>query len=372
MLPIENVINISVQETPIGLGERNVANLALFTAETPENEEFDTYGVYISPGQVAADFGVDSECYAQAQAIFAQQPNILAGGGVLYIFTLEVDEDISDAIERTKDIAYYCGVLTTEDIASEDMLAESTAVEAFGDKVLYLSSSNDALLTGAFLDIQQAGNSNTRCLYYGLDDDEAARGFVARYASRLHAVNYAGSNSAITMNLKVLRGIMPDASLTQTLVSQAETAGVDLYASYSGRPAVISHGNNSFADEVLNRMWLVNALKISGFNALAQVSTKIPQTEAGMSILKGVYRRVCEQSVNNGYVAPGEWTSPEWFGHQEDFINNISERGYYIYSQPVNKQSVAEREARQAPLVQIAIKQAGAVHKANVIVNINR
>lgn len=90
-----------------------------------------------------------------------------------------------------------------------------------------------------------------------------------------------------------------------------------------------------------------------------------------MSLLKGSFRKVCEQAVKNGYVAPGSWNSAEWFGNQEDMINNILERGYYIYSQPVNEQSQANREARISPTIQIAIKLSGAVHSINVLLTIN-
>ncbi len=90
-------------------------------------------------------------------------------------------------------------------------------------------------------------------------------------------------------------------------------------------------------------MWFVGQLKVSGFNALLQTGTKIPQTEPSMSYLKSVYRAICDQAVNNGYVAPGAWNSSEWFGNQTDMINNILNKGYYIFSQPVNLQSASNR-----------------------------
>ena len=104
---------------------------------------------------------------------------------------------------------------------------------------------------------------------------------------------------------------------------------------------------------------------------MAQASTKVPQTEAGVSVLKTAYRQVCLTAVSNGYIAPGTWTSAEWFGVQTDFINNILNAGFYIYSAPVNQQSAANRVARQAPLIQIAVKEAGAIQSTSVIVSIN-
>jgi hypothetical protein len=185
------------------------------------------------------------------------------------------------------------------------------------------------------------------------------------------SVDFTGSNTAITMNLKQLVGVTPDEGITQTYYNAAKTAGVDVYCDYDGYASCVSNGANGYFDDVYNLIWLVSTLRVTGFNALATVSTKIPQTEPGMSLLKSAFRGVVEQAVKNGYVAPGAWNSSEWFGTQEDMINNISERGYYIYSLPVNLQSAADRAARKAPLVQIAIKLAGAVQSLNVLVSIN-
>ena len=51
--------------------------------------------------------------------------------------------------------------------------------------------------------------------------------------------------------------------------------------------------------------------------------------------------------------------------------NNILNVGYYIYSAPVNLQNTADRVARKAPLVQIAIKEAGAIHSTGLVIDIN-
>ncbi len=90
-----------------------------------------------------------------------------------------------------------------------------------------------------------------------------------------------------------------------------------------------------------------------------------------MDGLKGAYRAVCEQAVTNQYSAPGKWNSSTTFGNQGDFLQNIAQRGYYIYSVPIALQSQADREDRVAPLVQIALKEAGAIQESTVIVNIN-
>jgi hypothetical protein len=70
-------------------------------------------------------------------------------------------------------------------------------------------------------------------------------------------------------------------------------------------------------------------------------------------------------------LAPGSWELPNFFGSQTDFLRNISDIGYYIYSIPVSQQAATDRAARRAPLIQIAAKEAGAIHSASVLVSID-
>lgn len=371
MLELTNVINISVAEAPVGLDEFQVNNIAIFTRETPVDDPGD-YGVYVSPSAVAADWGSTSEAYLQAVKIFSQKPNILNGGGKLIIVETGAAELLEDAIDRVKDSVYFVGVLATfEGASAEAQLTTSSAIEAMGDKIWIFPQYTTASVAGIFTDILDANNHSTRCILYTEGGDEqSARIMGAAYAGGAFSTNFSASNSTSTRNLKTLTGVTPDSGITQTIYTNCQTAGVDLYVSYAGVPAVVSNGENHYFDQVFNLVWFVAQLKVYGFNALQGVSTKIPQTEAGMDLLKGAYRKVCEQALVNAYLAPGTWNSSEWFGNQEDFISNIAQRGYYIYSSPIADQSQADRADRIAPTIQIAIKEAGAIHSSIVNVTV--
>ena len=91
-----------------------------------------------------------------------------------------------------------------------------------------------------------------------------------------------------------------------------------------------------------------------------------------MAGLKNAYAGVCEQGRRNGTIAPGTWNGSIPFGDPETFKRNIKETGYYIYSSPVALQNQTEREARKAPVIQIAIKRSGAFHFSQVIINVQR
>lgn len=480
-LELTNIVDISVSEAGAGAGDYNTSNIALFSRETPGGGfGSDGYKIYLSPKEVGTDFGTNSDTYGMANAIFSQQPNILAGNGYLVVIPFvdtgavvavqtvtpslapasgnyklsygaattsslawdatagqiqtalqllaglgsatvtgtlathltvtftgvsgpaallvpSVDslqtatpvnvnltvvttvpgsiistETLGAAVTRTEDLVQYFGIMAAEITGQVNMLAAAAVVQALNKISFFVSRDSAAVDSGGYLDlIRTGGFTKSRGLYYGAVTDFDTLVMMASYAGRGLSTNFSGSNTTQNMHLKDLHGVQPDPSMTQTLLDKAKIAGADVYASFQGVPKVFCSGANSFFDRVYNLEWFTGALQIAGFNFLAEASTKIPQTEAGISALKAAYRAVCEQGITNQYGAPGTWTSSTTFGNQVDFLANILQRGYYIYSVPVARQSPTDRAARMAPLVQIAFKEAGAVDSSSVIVNIN-
>lgn len=368
MLSIANVINISVSQAPVGLALYNPNNVCLFTADAfLSNTAGDVYRTYITAEAVGSDFGITTETYQLAVALFSQQPNILNGGGVLIVCPLG-SNSLEQAYNAVQPSVYFNGILSTNSAANATAFAAT--IQAAGDKMWINPSNSAADILGSFQTFKNSLSYATRCLFYSTDALNS-RLFAAAYAGKGFSTDFNASNGTKTQNLKQLTDITPDGGITQTIYGNCATAGVDIYVQYGTVPATVSNGANKYFDQVYNLIWFINALKIAGFNYLAGTSNKIPQTEDGMNLLKSAYRQVCEQAVNNAYVAPGSWTSPDTFGVQEDFLANIAQRGYYIYSQPVSQQSVADRAARKAPLIQIAIKEAGAIHSSSVVINVN-
>lgn len=85
-IPVNNFINVSILNTPSGLEERNVNNVALFTTETPTG--IDPYTVHVGAQSVADLYGTSSVTAQMANAVFAQSPNIRTGGGSLYVIPM--------------------------------------------------------------------------------------------------------------------------------------------------------------------------------------------------------------------------------------------------------------------------------------------
>ena len=373
-LSITNVVNITVATPPVGLANYRINNLAIFTRETPiSSSDVFAYRAYASPADVATDWGTNSEAYKMAVVVFSQTPNILTGNGQLLVFPMASNELLVDAIIAGSALAFFGGILWAGYAPNNDEILAAAIVAHSQKKLIGVSSYLIADLNsgGLFDTIHNEHLTYARMFLHTLGSSQA-RIAVAGYMSRLMSTDFDGSNTTSTMQMKDLVGIDVDTGINQTTANLCEVVGADFYASIAGLPKVFSTGGNDYSDNVYNTMWLVFALEVAGFNAIATTSTKLPQTEPGMAVLKGAYQDILNQGVRNGFIAPGSWTSPERFGNTTDLLANIADQGWYIYSAPVALQNQADREARTAPLVQIAIKLAGAIHSSDVIVYVNK
>lgn len=380
-LSLSNVINVTLVPSIAGLSEFNTANLLLYSTETTDKFGDDKFRIYYSASSVAEDFGSNSLTYKMALGVFSQAPNILSNSGALIVAIKEGNESQVEAFNRLKSQVLFCGWITTDtianDLASIDVMESSseeaslaTAVNAENNKIQFVVSNVQSDIEGVFTDIKDATLTKTRCLFYG-GTAEQAKIMMASYASKAMSTIFEASLTTQTMHLKPLAGVTPDPVMTETLLSKCKLAGVDSYISIEGVACVFSTGANGFFDEVFNELWFINAIQTAGFNYLRQTNTKIPQTENGMTGLKNAYAQVCVRGVNNGFIAAGSWTSSDTFGNPDLFKRNIETSGFYVYSMPVAQQTKADREARKAPLVQIAVKTAGAIHSTNVMIYVN-
>ena len=322
--------------------------------------------------------------YGTAPSAFTFSSNTLetsGSGSITITNAISGGQTLGAAITASVGLVQYFGILsdhTADGIGQSDLLAAAAIVQALNKIAFFVGDAEADVEEGGIIDMLRSGSfTQSRGLYYG--DVSVVSGYVglnailmaAAYAGRGLSVNFDGSNTTLNMNLKTLNTIQPDPSMTQAIYNLAVTAGADMYVSYQGVPAVVSNGANKYFDQVYNLQWLVGALQIALFNYLAGTATKIPQTEPAMDGYKGAARQVMQQAVTNQYLAPGTWNSPDTFGNQAQFLANISQVGFYIYSQPISQQLQSARVARQSPLMQIAAKEAGAIDSGSVMIIVN-
>lgn len=316
-------------------------------------------------------FGTDSEVtfdtVASGSGIDIGGTDYLNGSSaIISTGTNAVDtETLSEAISRVQEKISFGIVLDTCYRENASIKANATNIETM-DKIyvdVTASLENIGILGSELL---LGGFTHTKLVAYSLGRKEA-KGAVSAYISYAVSTNWAGTDTALTMNLKELATVDPDSNLTQTYYNLAKANGVDIYANTQGLACVYSFkGAGGYIDDMIGSLALKKDLEVAGFNYLRQTNTKVPQTELGMTNLKNVLAKVWEKYVTNGFLGTGlKWNGTK-FGDPEDFDENIYNNGYYQYSIPIAEQSQADREDRIAPLIQAAGKSAGAIHVVNV------
>lgn len=203
-------------------------------------------------------------------------------------------------------------------------------------------------------------------------DDYKALSFAGRFSS----VNFSGSSTIITGNLKDLPGTLSD-DLNSTEVAELERKFVNYYAPFfsTGSDPVNGVYNGTTMKSLVwidVRYWLdwcVNAVQVDVFNLLKE-SDAVPQTEAGVTAEIEVIEAVMQQGVRNGGIAPGQLSAALTSEVQQvtgnaDF-DGFLPKGYMIYASPIAEQSQSDRAARKSPPIEVWMKGSGAIHSVDI------
>lgn len=194
---------------------------------------------------------------------------------------------------------------------------------------------------------------------------------ICSLMGRAFSVNFAANRSTITLMYKQEPGVVAEL-LSETQAQTLKFKRCNVFVRYQNDTAIIQYGvmsGQAYFDEIHGLDWFADALQNAEYNLLYQSKTKIPQTDAGQNQLVTVAANVCQEAINNGLIAPGQWNA-DGFGQLErgDFLTE----GFYIYTPPMASQDQSIREQRIAPPIQIALKLAGAIHEIDCIVDVNR
>lgn len=260
--------------------------------------------------------------------------------------------------------------LAIPEAVDADHVAVAGFIEAANTKHYYgvTTQSAGVLVAATTTDIAsvlQALNYNKTAVQYSSQSAYA----VMSYLARILPTDYAGNNTVITLMYKQEPGIVAE-NLTSSQADSVKQKNANVFVAYNNSTAIIQYGTSvsgQFTDTVVGADAFAIAIQTALYNRLFTLPTKVPQTDRGMHILTTDVTAVCIQFVNDGYLAPGTWTSAG-FGalNTNDFMP-----GYYVFAPPVSTQSAAARAARIAVPIQVAAKLAGAVHTASVAITVN-
>lgn len=266
---------------------------------------------------------------------------------------------------------WYGLVIADTAMTDQDHLDVSALIGSASDSRIYGVTTAEAAvldstsITDIAYKLKAGGYSRTFCQYSQVPY-AAASAF-----GRAFTVNFLGNNTTITLKFKQEPGIT-----TETIeADQADTLkakNCNVFVNYSNDTAIIQEGvmsNGDFFDERHGLDWLQNYVQNNLWNLLYTSTTKIPQTEAGVTRLVTNIEQSMDQSVNNGLVAPGVWNGGD-IGQLT--AGDTLTKGYYVYANSLSAQAQADREARKAPVIQVAVKLAGAIHFADVLIDVVR
>lgn len=373
-IPLSWVVSATAVAASQGLQPLQLGTILILTDDTPVQSLTEDYMISRTASSIGQAFGTTSETFAMANAIFAQNPNILnAGGYVIVAPYSSAEETTAAALTRIQAQIYFEGILTTRDLSTSEATAASNYVESMENSILFLTDTVSTSLASGGLFYALKDNKKTRKLLYlsgGVSNVKAyARRFAAAFASRGLSVNYEGQNSTLTMTYKDLAGVPVDTNISETILNTCQTIGADVYCSVEGLAKVLSFKQGGlYFDELTNQIWLRTAIQRAVANVLFTTRNKIPQTTEGVASLVNAINGVLNQGIINGMLAPGEWNSSDTFGVLEDFHRCIRTYGYYVYFTPIAEQAQAEREARKCPVISLAAKQAGAIEHASIMI----
>lgn len=377
-LPVSNVVNVDVIMSPTAATGRNFGSLLILGTSTviPVSERI---WLYTSSEDIGVDFGEDSPEYEAALVYFSQSPRpsqvyvgrwakTLAAGETGSVETLA--QAISAVLQFTN--WYGLGIADDEDLTPAEITATAAAIQASSlSRVFAVTSADSGIIDSATTTdvastLKAAGYSRTFVQYSTKSKYAALSAF-----GRAFTVNFTGNNTTITLKFKTEPGVTYE-TLTSAQAAAVDAKNANVYVYYANDTAILQQGvmsNGDFFDERHGLDWLQNYVQTNLFNLLYTSTSKIPQTEAGITRLLTNVEMSLDQAVSNGLVAPGVWNGGD-IG--QITAGDTLTKGYYVYAQPLSSQAQSDREKRRAPLIQTAIKLAGAVHYADVQINVVR
>ena len=177
-------------------------------------------------------------------------------------------------------------------------------------------------------------------------------------------MDFNGFNTLLAIHGKRLNGSVGD-NLTSAQIDEINRKKLNYYQKY-GTVGYVTNGwavDGQFIDINYGLDWMVNAMEIEVFNALT-ATRRVPQTPAGLAVVEGAIRTVCEQAYRNGMIDGGTFSDPVAANIRRATGNNsfdgVTVKGYLIYiGSPLAAQSQVNRAARKAPPISVWLKSAG-------------
>lgn len=375
---VSNIIQITTRIAPAGLLTANFGSAMLFadSDDLPAGFAVDTTRTYSSVRSLAEDFATTTETYKAGAKWLGSTPAVPA---LTVWATNTADTAVTDTLAKAFDKNWWYWTFFTADVLAVEANAIAIAGWCEDNNIMFVNSQTGTAATDirdpAVVD-DIATQLTTLGYRHVFTTVHATDGYAGEALSKHYAaVNYSADNSTITGEFKKSPGVAAE-DLSDTAYSTMKRATkkavfysvLDLQgATDSGRWLnTITHSTfGEYIDDVVNLDAFVNALRVGLYNALANQTTKLPQTPVGQAVLIGAAKRVCEQFVRNNYLGARNYIDP-------DTGLDAYSIGYEILTQPedILDLSEADRAARKAAPIRVRAFRAGAIHMADISVDI--
>lgn len=357
------VVNVAVAPTPVGL--QGFGNL-LFVVDEPTTADgfplAERVRTYTNLDSVQEDWkDADNEVVKAAIVYYSQVPKPRTFMvGLKRIADPDATPDPIEAetyVQALAEIANvddsFFGVAVQASDNDGDEIEDIATWCQAADKVFF-NTTNDplclsALSTDDILSKLKALTLSNTLSQYTKEVDEYPNISVA---GRAFTVNFEGTNTTITLNLK--RGPSVTAQkLTKTEKNALEAKNGNAFMEIAGQNVYSSSrmADGGWFDTVHGVAWLKNRIQTDVFNLLFQTTTKIPYTDAGVGMVIQKVEQGLRQGVRNGLIAPGNTTDGRYLS-----------QGYKIYAIPVGEVSGADKGNRIYRGITFEAIGAGALH----------
>jgi len=367
-LPLNDIVQVILNVSPIS-AVRATFSLGLIVGKSTHITPTVRVKEYASLAAMIADGFVSTEPeYKAASLYFSQNPvprRVLIGRWDGTGSETAVQALTSIRAKNTEWYAFTVCDATKTDIVSIAGWAE-TATPSTAH--FFTTQDSDVPLGTAgnvFLTLQTALRKRSIGMYS--TDNAYAIASIMGYAM---AANTQTAGSAYTLAYKQMPGVIPE-PLDSTQMNAILNANGNVYinqGSYYNLFRQGKMGNGSHFDELLGLDILTNNIQMAVMDALVS-GPKIPQTDSGVAQITTVVDGACKQAVTAGFASPGVWNgAPIMDLNTGDSLP----AGYLIQAGLIADQSQADRDARLAPPIYVAIKLAGAIEFVIITVNVNR
>nr|DAK19623.1 MAG TPA: tail sheath protein [Caudoviricetes sp.] len=373
VLPLDPVVNIIVNLAAVS-ATRKKFNLALLMGDVGSVADFSdkrivTYDSLNS--MLQAGFTTEDRLYKAAALIFGQRkkPPLVAIGKIA---NKETPIKTIQAC-RQEDSEWYAGIYCG-DMTDAQLLEVQEFVEACTPSTMFAFTTSDNKAKSADGGIFGAIKSKGYRRIIGQYSTSHKDAICAVIGWAMGAMSASTINSAFTLAYKREVGVQAEnymQTFTTNDLNNIKKNYGNVYVNRGNYYDVFEEGrvgDGSWFDEIIYLDKFKNDMQLSIMDLLVN-ATKLPQTEAGMGRIKTAIKEVCDDMNRIGFIKEGVWKGEELMSLE---YGQVLPSGYLIQSEPINEQSQAERDARNAPPIYVSLKLAGAIHHVTIQVDVNR